>query len=66
MMSDDIQRKCPECAFSMKKQIGCGYLATKGFKPTIADRKQSEHTKKVKDKDRAIKNRKKSFYNFSS
>ena len=60
-MSDTSQRECPKCKYVMKKQIGCGYFATKGFKPTIADYKQSERTKKVKDKDRAIKSRKRAF-----
>ena len=61
MMSDDSKRKCSKCRCVMEKQIGCGYLALKGFKPSLADHKESEHTKKVKDKDRAHRSRKKAF-----
>jgi len=61
MMSDETKRKCPECEHVMAKQIGCGYFATKGFKPSLSDHRESEHTKKVTDKDRAIKNRKRAF-----
>lgn len=60
-MSDESEWKCPECDAVMSKQIGMGYLASKGFKPTLSDLKESDHTKKVKDKDRAIKMRKKAF-----
>ena len=45
----------------MVKQLSGGYLASKGFKPTAEDAKESEHAKKVKDKERAVKMRKKAF-----
>ena len=61
MMSDDSKRKCSECGCVMEKQIGCGYLALKGFKPSLADHRESEHTKKVKDKERAHRRRRKAF-----
>ncbi|KKM97172.1 hypothetical protein LCGC14_1170760 [marine sediment metagenome] len=61
MMSDDSLRKCSECEHIMNKQIACPHIASKGFKPLLSDRKESEHTKKVKDKERAIKKRKKLF-----
>jgi len=60
-MSDESERACPECGKLMTKQIGMGYLATSGFKPTLADLRENEHSKKVSDKERAIKMRKKAF-----
>jgi hypothetical protein len=45
----------------MSKQIGIGYIASKGFKPTLADIREDNHSKKVSDKDRAIKMRKRAF-----
>jgi len=61
-MSDMSSRPCPECSCkSMNKQIGIGYLASKGFKPTLEDLRESDHGKKVHDKDRAIKMRKRTF-----
>jgi len=61
MMSDETPRPCPECDCPMVKQIGVGYLATKGFKPTRADFRESEHHKQVKDKERAVRSRKREF-----
>ena len=61
MMSDEIERLCPECSHKMNKQIGCGYIISRGLKPSLADHKESEHTKKVKDKERAVRRRKKKF-----
>jgi putative FmdB family regulatory protein len=60
-MSDETERACPECGEVMNKQIGIGYLATSGFKPTLADLRETDHHKKVKDKDRAVKMRKREF-----
>ena len=60
-MSDDTPRNCSECGKTMEKLIGMGYFASKGFKPTREDYKQSEHTKKVKDFERAVRMRKKMF-----
>jgi len=61
MMSDDTEKICPNCQKIMQKQIGMGYLASKGMKPTLEDHKESEHNKKVKDPERAVKMRKKAF-----
>jgi len=54
--------KCSNCETQMERQISMGsYLITKGIKGTIEDHKESEHTKKVKDPERAVKSRKKEF-----
>jgi len=60
-MSDESPRECPDCGSQMDKQIGTGYLVTSGFNPTLADLRESEHTKKVKDKERAVAMRKQAF-----
>ena len=60
-MSNKIEYPCPECNNKMTKQIGVGYFASKGFKPTVADLKELEHSKKVKDPERAVKMRQKTF-----
>lgn len=54
--------KCPTCKTTMVRQVGLGvYVVTGGLNPSLADHKESEHTKKVTDKERAIKMRKKAF-----
>lgn len=54
--------KCPICKTTMVRQVGLGvYIITEGLNPSLADHKESEHTKKVTDKERAIKMRKKAF-----
>lgn len=60
-MSDETKHFCPQCKKELIKQIGTGYLLSSGLKPSSEDRKEFEHTKKVKDKDRAIKKRRKLF-----
>ena len=61
-MKDDFEYLCPDCEKPMIKQIGVGiYVITTGVGDTSEDRKQREHTKKVKDFDRAIKMRKRAF-----
>lgn len=46
----------------MKRQISLGsYIITKGIKGSLEDYKELEHTKKVKDPERAVKSRKKAF-----
>jgi len=61
-MSDDSVHLCPECNTQMEKQISRGaYIIASGISGTIADHKQKEHTKKVKDPERAVKMRKKVF-----
>ncbi len=61
MMSDDSIRPCPDCGEKMDKQISGGYLASSGFKPTLADLRETDHHLKVKDPERAVKMRKKAF-----
>lgn len=60
-MTDDNDYLCPDCDKPMVKQIGTGYLLSKGLKPTLSDLKQEDHTNKVKDPERAIKMRRKAF-----
>lgn len=60
-MSDNSKIKCSECKKNMTKKIGMGYLITSGINPTLADHRESEHTKKVKDPERAVRMRKKAF-----
>ena len=61
-MSDESKHLCEECGEKMEKQIsGGGYVIFNGLNGSIADHKQSEHTKKVKDPERAVKMRKKTF-----
>lgn len=61
LMSDDSLRPCPECHTNMTKQIGIGYLVTSGFKPSLEDLREANHSMMVKDKERAIRMRKKAF-----
>jgi len=60
-MFDDSPKICEKCKSQMIKQVSCGYLSSKGFKPTLEDNKETEHVKKVKDLERAVKMRKKAF-----
>ncbi len=58
---EDPKFKCSECQTHMERQIGTGaYIAT-GLKPSLADVRETEHGKKVKDPERAIRARKKVF-----
>jgi len=59
-MSSKKKYKCPECNSKMIKLIGYGYFAS-SMKPSISDYKESEHKKKVKDPERAVRNRKREF-----
>lgn len=45
----------------LEKQISSTFYISSGMGPTIADQKEMEHTKKVKDPERAIRMRKKAF-----
>lgn len=45
----------------LEKQFSSTFYVSSGFGPTSEDRKEREHIKKVKDPDRAVKNRKKAF-----
>lgn len=54
--------KCPKCKNKMKRIISGGnYIISGGLQDTRADHKEKEHTKKVKDPERAVKNRNKHF-----
>lgn len=61
MMSDDSSRLCESCGKQMKKQISSTFYVSSGMKPTMADRKETEHSKKVKDPERAVNMRKRAF-----
>lgn len=53
---------CSVCDVKMSRLIGYGgYVITKGIKGSLKDHKESEHTKKVKDPERAVRSRKKEF-----
>ena len=52
---------CKNCNVKMNRIIGYGNLITNGIKETLSDHRESEHTKKVKDPERAIRSRKKEF-----
>ena len=45
----------------MVKQISSTFTVIMGTKPTMADRKEEEHRKKVKDPERALKRRRAMF-----
>lgn len=54
--------KCSNCNTKMERQISLGsYVITTGIKGSLEDHKKSEHTKKVKDPERAVRARKKAF-----
>ncbi len=54
--------KCSNCEARMERQISLGsYVITGGLKGSLEDHKEAEHTKKVKDPERAVKTRKKAF-----
>lgn len=58
----DPKFKCSNCKSHMDRQISLGsYLITGGIKGSLEDRKEAEHTKKVKDPERAVKARKRAF-----
>ena len=62
MMSEKPKITCSSCSTKMNRMISCGgYIITSGIKGSLADHKESEYTKKVKDPDRAVRSRKKAF-----
>ncbi len=61
MMSDKKPRKCPECKQKMIKLLGAGSCVIISGSNSVQARKEADHSKKVKDKERAIKMRKKEF-----
>ncbi len=60
-MSARKKQRCEMCNTVMEKQIGAGYCATTGFKPTLAEMRETDHSNRVKDPERAVKRRKKHF-----
>jgi len=60
-MSCDDQFNCEKCKKPLVKQISMPYFASKGFKPTREENKENDHKKKVKDPERARRNRIKAF-----
>lgn len=61
MMSNTEVRNCEKCGAELIKQIGTGYLITRGLKPTRQELQEQDHTKKVKDPERARRMRVKAF-----
>lgn len=59
-MKDESPHLCPECDQPMIKQIGTG-IAVIVKSGGVEQHKESEHKKKVKDKERAVRMRKKAF-----
>lgn len=58
----DPKYKCTKCSSKMSRMISCdNYVITGGLKGSLEDFKESEHTKKVKDPERAVKSRKRAF-----
>lgn len=54
--------KCSNCGTKMERQISMGsYVITNGIKGSLEDHKESEHHKKVKDPERAVRSRKRAF-----
>ena len=54
--------KCSNCETQMKRQISLGsYVIINGINGSLEDHKESEHTKKVKDPERAVKSRTREF-----
>ena len=54
--------KCSECDTKMGRMItGGAYVIHGGIQDSLEDRREKEHTKKVKDPERAVKMRKKEF-----
>jgi len=52
---------CPICIAPLHKKLSSTFYVTTGMQPTMADRKEEEHKKKVKDPERAVRMRKKAF-----
>lgn len=54
--------KCSNCDAKMERQFSLGsYVITGGLKGSLEEHKESEHTKRVKDPERAIRSRKRAF-----
>jgi len=59
-MNKNPKITCQECLTKMERTISCGYVIS-GLKGSLKDHKEAEHTKKVKDPERAVRSRKKAF-----
>lgn len=60
-MSCEDEFFCKKCKTKLVKQLSSTFIIGASMKPTMADRKETEHRKKVKDFDRAVRMRKKAF-----
>jgi putative FmdB family regulatory protein len=63
-MKETKKFECPECGHKyLERQIPSTFYVATSYHvgPTLEDRKEEEHRKKVKDLDRAVKARKKHF-----
>lgn len=61
-MMENPKITCHSCLNKMERLISCGsYVITGGVKGSLSEHKESEHTKKVKDPERAVKSRKRAF-----
>ena len=60
-MSCEDDFSCSECQSKLEKQISSTFYVATGMKPSIADRKELDHQKKIKDPERAVRMRKKAF-----
>lgn len=61
-IKDEPTYHCEVCGTELGRLIsGGGYVITGGLNGSLADHCQSEHTKKIKDPERAVRMRQKSF-----
>lgn len=61
-IKDNSDQLCTKCNSVMIRQIGLGtYIVTGGITKSRSEQKEEDHSKKVKDFDRALKSRKKAF-----
>ena len=63
-MTETKKIECPKCGHKyLERQISSTFYVAQSYHagPTMADRKEEEHHKKVKDLDRAVKARKRQF-----
>lgn len=60
-MSDQPTINCPQCASIMHKQISATFTVKFGNFRSLEEKKDAERMKKIKDPDRAVRNRKKLF-----
>ncbi len=58
-MNDDSEYLCSGCDSVMEKLLSANFEIAIGLKGTLADGREKDHTKKVKDPERAFRMRKK-------